>query len=90
MRKDYKAGDIVELLNYEVPDHSRIGYFMNQYGMIPQVGHKYYVAFTSDKRCNGVSLVCGTNIEIGYPDYPKTFAAPFHQVCLYKSVEESK
>lgn len=82
MKTSYKKGDIVELLNYEIPDSGRIGYFMNQYGMVPQVGHKYYVAYDSEKY--SVSLICGEKAYFG-KDLPKTFHADMHEVCLYKA-----
>lgn len=82
MKTDYKAGDIVELLNYEIPDSGRIGYFMNNYGMIPQVGHKYYVAYDTYQNDIKVSLICG-NTSYADKNKPNCFYVNFYQVCLY-------
>jgi hypothetical protein len=41
MTEEIKPNDIVELLNFNMDN--REGYFMQQIGMLPTVGHKYYV-----------------------------------------------
>ena len=86
MKKDYKDGDIVELINYKTPDSGEIGYYMNQYGMIPKVGHRYYVSGDCDDDSKLVSLICGVRGN-GDPNLPRTFSVYLHQVTLFKAKE---
>lgn len=81
----YKKGDIVELLNIEI-NRGNEGYYSNQSGLIPVVGHRYHVESGQNEYSGCISLLGKGE----YNGHPRTFTVYPSQIMIYKPKSELK